>query len=153
MEKTKKPKMKLFKDKKWMWITIGVLVFMTVFVMVWLNTYAPLPEQFDAAAVEADAKQSIEYFNEGDYQGIIDMSQGLMDDSVTVEQFAQQCDSLLEELGAFQEYTEVKLVGATDQNTGDEYGGAVIRAKYENGKAKFMIAFNEDMQLAQFYVQ
>lgn len=151
--KKNKTKVKLFKDKKWMWITFGVLAFMMAFVLIWMNTYQPLPEQFDAETVESDAKQAIEYFNERDYQGIIDLSQGLMDDTVTVEQFKAQCDTLLDDLGAFVEYTEVKLVGAVDRNTEAEYGGAIIKAKYEDGKAKFTIAFNEEMQLAQFLVQ
>lgn len=152
-EKANKPKVKLFKNKKWMWITFGVFALMMVITLVMLNTYAPLPEQFDAAAVEADAKEAIEYFNAREYQSIIDMSEGLMDDSVTAEQIAEQCGALQDELGAFQEYTEVELAGLTDKNTNDEFGCAIIKAEYENGKAKFIIAFNEEMQLAQFYVQ
>lgn len=152
-EKAKKGNFKLFKDKKWMWITIGVFALMMVITLIMLNTYAPLPEQFDAAAIEADAKEAIEYFNAREYQSIIDMSEGLMDESVAAEQIAEQCKELQDELGVFKEYTEVKLAGLTDKNTSDEFGCAIIKAEYENGKAKFIIAFNEEMQLAQFYVQ
>ena len=152
-KKAKKPKVKMFKNKKWMWITIVLLIGVTIFTYIWLNTYAPLPEQFDAVAVEEDAKRAIEYFNERDYQSIIDMGTGIMDEAITVEDFASQGDTIVDELGEFVEYTDVKLVGATNKSTGEEFGGAIIKAEYENGSAKFTIAFNEEMTLAQFVVQ
>ena len=152
-EKANKAKFKLFKDKKSMWITIGFFALMIVIALVMLNINSRLPEQFDPAVVEADAKEAIEYFNAREYQSIIDMSEGLLDESMTAEQMAAQCDELLDELGSLKEYTDVKLVGATGKDADDVFGCAIIGAEYENGKASFTVVFNEEMQLAQFYVQ
>lgn len=141
------------KNKKWIWVIVGAYILLFGSRIIMQNIYGPLPEQFDAVAVEEDAKEVVEYFNSRDYQSIINMTKGFGDGSVTVEQMAEQCDIKLDELGAFKGYESVKLVGASDDSTETEFGGAIIKAEYENGNAKFTIAFNEEMQLAQFYVQ
>jgi hypothetical protein len=111
----------------------------------------PLPDSFDAEAVQEEAEKAIELFNEGDYQGIIDMGDENMKSSSTVEQFEETCDPLKEENGEFQEITDINLVG---NESGDvKYGGAIVEVAYEEGDITFSIAFNEDMELVQFIIQ
>lgn len=113
----------------------------------------PLAEIYDEELVIAEAQRAIEYFNEHDYQSIIDMGDENLKSSVTADDFAKQCDEPMKEWGAFVEYNKIETVGATNEETGEEYGGVLILAKYENSKVQFSIGFNENMELIQFRLQ
>lgn len=112
-----------------------------------------LPECFDEETVETEVKRSIVYFNERDYQSVIDMGEGILDQVLTAEDFAQQADPYLDKCGQFEEIEKLILMGSTDKETGAQYGGAVVVAAYEDGKIQFTIGFDEDMKLVQFLIQ
>lgn len=112
-----------------------------------------LPDSFDEAQVREEAGKVIGYFNDRDYQSIIDMGDKDLKANSTAESFAATGDPLLEEKGAYREMGEAKIVGKTDEKTGKSYGGAIIPVTYENGEMEFTVAFNEDMEIAQFLVR
>lgn len=131
-----------------------LVVFLGVVNLIMVNLpKQPLSEKFDEALVISEAERAIEYFNNKEYQSIIDMGDENMKASITAEEFAEQCDEPMAEYGAFVEYDKAETVGATDEETGEEYGGVVIVAQYENNKVQFSIGFNEDMELIQFRIQ
>lgn len=111
-----------------------------------------LAECFTEEAVLEKAKEAIVLFNDRDYQGVIDMSEGSMDNFITAEEIAAQCDEILDKKGDLVEYKKEQVVGATDAD-GKVYAGAYITAKYNKGKMKFVIGFDEEMKLVQFQFQ
>lgn len=113
----------------------------------------PLPEQFEEDTVKASAEQAIGFFNEQDYQSILDMGSAEFQEVLTVEEFANQCDSYLEKCGAFKEISKTIFLGNVDKETQAAYGGVVMVGSYEKGTIQFTIAFNEDMEIIQFVIR
>lgn len=145
---------KIFADKRVIWLFIGIAIcFAISFFSSEEDNSIALPAQFDAAAVEEAARQVVSSFNDADYQSIFEMSQGLMEQAYTAEEFAEKCDVYAKELGAFSEISEVALNGYVDEKTGEQYARARVKAKYEHGTATFGMAFSEDMKLVTFGVQ
>lgn len=111
------------------------------------------PEVFDRETVESEAVRSIGYFNERDYQSILDMGSEELKEAITPEQFAQQCDPILEAKGGFQEIVKTVYKEQEEEKSGLVYGGVMIVGAYEKGKIQFAIAFDEEMKLIQFLVK
>jgi hypothetical protein len=112
-----------------------------------------LPEQFDEETVKEEAMKAVELFNKRDYQSILDMGVDELKKSLTAEQFAQVSDPYLDKCGDFQEIEKTVTVGSENKQTGKQFGGVVMIGKYADGKIQFTIAFDENMKLAQFYIQ
>ena len=112
-----------------------------------------LPEQFEEDAVREAAQQAIGFFNEQDYQSILDMSSAEFQAILTVEEFAAQCDPYLEKCGAFEEIAKTIVLGNVETETQAAYGGVVMVGSYEEGTIQFTITFDEDMQLVQFVIR
>lgn len=113
----------------------------------------PLPEQFEEDTVREAAEQAISYFNEQDYQSIIEMGSDEFQKALTAEEFTSQCDPYHEKCGAFQEISKTIFAGNIDKETQEAYGGVVMVGTYEEGTIQFTIAFNEDMELIQFIIR
>ncbi len=114
---------------------------------------AKLSEKFDEETVKAEAMKAVEYFNQRDYASILAMGSEELKAALTEEAFAQAVDPYLDKNGAFMEITKTAVMGNTDKETGDEYGGVVMVGKYENGKIQFVISFDEEMKLVQFVIR
>ena len=112
-----------------------------------------LGDMFDEAQVLQKSRDAIDYFNAGDYQAIIDMGGAALEGQLTVEGFDAQAAPKKEKLGAFKEITKEEVMGTVDEQTGMNYAGTVTVAKYEHGKLKFTIAYDEDMNLVQFTIK
>ena len=112
-----------------------------------------LPEAFEEDEVRQEALQAVEYFNQRDYQSLVDMRSEEMKEAMTAEDFAEACDPYLDEKGEFEEIEKTAVLGNTDKTTGDEYGGVIMVGAYENGKLQFTIGFNEEMEMVQFYIR
>lgn len=113
----------------------------------------PLPEQFEEDKVRETAEQAVGYFNEQDFQSIIDMGNEEFRELLTAEEFASQSDPYLEKCGAFQEISKTIFLGNVDKETQAAYGGVVMVGSYEEGTIQFTIAFTEDMELIQFLIR
>ena len=113
----------------------------------------PLPEQFEEDTVREAAEQAISYFNEQDYQSIIEMGSDEFQKALTAEEFTSQCDPYHEKCGAFQEISKTIFAGNIDKETQEAYGGVVMVGTYEEGTIQFTIAFDEDMKLIQFIIR
>ena len=112
-----------------------------------------LGDMFDEDAVLRKSEEAIGYFNDGDYQAIIDMGGDSLKDEITVEDFDAQAAPKKEKLGAFKEITQEEVLGTVDKDTGMNYAGSIITAKYEHGRLKFTISYDEDMKLVQFAIK
>ena len=113
----------------------------------------PLPEQFEEDTVREAAEQAISYFNEKDYQSILDMGCTEFQEFLTAEEFAEQCDPILDKRGKFREIIKTVSMGCKNEEGEVEYGGLILVADYEDGRICFHITINENMELMEFLVQ
>lgn len=111
-----------------------------------------LPEQFDEGTVKAEAEKAIGYFNEQDYQSILDMGNDEFQEAITVEEFAAQCDPYFDRCGEYQGISKTIVLGNVDQETQKAYGGVVMVGTYSDGTIQFTIGFDEEMKLVQFLI-
>ncbi len=113
---------------------------------------ARLPDSFDEEEVEEEALRSITFFHERDYQSILDMGSQELKESITAEEFAEQCDPILDKRGTFREIKKTVFFSSKGENK-EEYGGTVMVGDYEEGRITFRILFNEKMELEGFFIQ
>lgn len=127
--------------------------------LIWLSALmtgcgqSKLSDTFDEETMKEEAMKAIEYFNEKDYQSIIDMGSEELKEGITAEEFAKASDPYLDKCGSFKKITKTVVAGNKDSKTGNEYGGVVMIGEYEDGKIQFTIAFDEDMKLVQFLIK
>lgn len=114
---------------------------------------AELPESFDEERMEEEALRAIGYFNEKDYQSVLDMGCTEFQEFLTAEEFAEQCDPILDKRGKFREVVKTVSMGCKNEEGEVEYGGLVLVADYEDGRICFHITINENMELMEFLVQ
>ncbi|SHK25098.1 DUF3887 domain-containing protein [Hespellia stercorisuis] len=112
-----------------------------------------LSNAFDEETVKAESMKAVEYFNDREYQKIIDMGNKELKDAITAKEFAKQGDPYLDKDGAFQKVIKTVTMGSENKKTGEAYGGVVMVGQYENGKIQFTIGFDEDMKLVQFNIK
>lgn len=112
-----------------------------------------LPESFDEERMEEEALRAIDYFNEKDYQSVLDMGCTEFQEFITAEEFAEQCDPILDKRGKFREIIKTVSMGCKNEEGEVEYGGLILVADYEDGRICFHITINENMELMEFLVQ
>ena len=112
-----------------------------------------LPESFDEERMEEEALRAIGYFNEKDYQSVLDMGCTEFQEFLTAEEFAEQCDPILDKRGKFREIIKTVSMGCKNEEGEVEYGGLILVADYEDGRICFHITINENMELMEFLVQ
>ena len=112
-----------------------------------------LPESFDEERMEEDALRAIDCFNEKDYQSVLDMGCTEFQEFLTAEEFAEQCDPILDKRGKFREIIKTVSMGCKNEEGEVEYGGLILVADYEDGRICFHITINENMELMEFLVQ
>ena len=96
-----------------------------------------LPESFDEERMEEEALRAIDYFNEKDYQSVLDMGCTEFQEFITAEEFAEQCDPILDKRGKFREIVKTVSMGCKNEEGEVEYGGLVLVADYEDGRICF----------------
>lgn len=112
-----------------------------------------LPDSFDEERMEEEALRAIGFFNEKDYQSVLDMGCTEFQEFLTAEEFAEQCDPILDKRGKFREIVKTVSMGCKNEEGEVEYGGLVLVADYEDGRICFHITINENMELMEFLVQ
>ncbi len=111
---------------------------------------AKLPEGFDEAEVQAAAENVIDLLNKRDAEGLSALMTEEMK-AVLTEDIQAQIFDLIEQSGAFQEISDLKMSGST-QN-GITYAAVAAKAKYENRDITYTISFDQDMKLAGLYLK
>ena len=103
----------------------------------------PLPEQFEEDTVREAAEQAISFFNEKDYQSIIEMGNDDFQRVLKEEEFASQSDPYLDKCGAFQEISKTIFVGNIDEETQAAY-------KYADRRHMAVLLWSEAMRRGQY---
>ena len=111
-----------------------------------------LPESFDEERME-EALRAIDCFNEKDYQSVLDMGCTEFQEFLTAEEFAEQCDPILDKRGKFREIIKTVSMGCKNEEGEVEDRGLILVADYEDGRICFHITINENMELMEFLVQ
>lgn len=101
-----------------------------------------LPESFDEERMEEEALRAIDCFNEKDYQSVLDMGCTEFQEFLTAEEFAEQCDPILDKRGKFREIIKTVSMGCKNEEGEVEYGGLILVADYEDGRICFHITIN-----------
>jgi len=130
-----------------------VVLVLVIAVLAGTKPREQMSDKYDKTVVIETSKQAIEYFNQRDYDDLLDMGTEEYTSSNTVESLSALREERLGTYGAFVKYYSEKSMGGTNPETGEEYGGALITVVYEKGRATFSIGFNEDMELRQFLIQ
>mgnify|MGYP000919694968 CR=1 FL=1 len=107
-----------------------------------------LSSDFDEAEVKSTAQDVIAMINEKDSEGLRNMSTAQMKTALTDDVLNQMYEAI-SEAGAFEKVEDMKVAGATQNDT--EYAVVVAKAKYEKRSFTYTISFDKDMKLAGLY--
>lgn len=101
--------------------------------------------KYDAAEVEAKAKQVIQLLDAGDYEALQEMSDETMKRVTTEENLISAREIISKDWGEFESFGSVFLVEMEQMHI----KGAVVQIStlYENVGVNYVISFDEDMRL------
>lgn len=112
-----------------------------------------LPEGFDEDAVREQAKKVIDCINTDNLE---ELSQLPMVEDMKATLTPESMKAILAQYvggrGEFVKYQAVTVMGTTDKD-GTEYAVAVTVAEYENQKVTYTITFNQEMEIAGFFLK
>ncbi len=133
----------------------ALLTFTLVFSLVFLTACGAtkLPAGLEEEKIEGEAKKIIALLNEKNEANndvIREMGTDQLKESFTDDIFAQVY-GYITEAGEFTELGDSKILGSEEDEK--EFGVAIIRANYENGRIVFSISFDTDMKLAGIFLQ
>lgn len=112
-----------------------------------------MPDSFDKEGMEEKVLCAIDCFNKKDYQSILDMGCTEFQEFLTAEEFAEQCDPMLDKRGEFREIVKTVSMGCKNEEWEAEYAGFILVADYEGGRICFNITINQNMELMEFLVR
>lgn len=119
-----------------------------------LGACAPkLPEGFSADTLAEQAKSDVVLINTGDYDAVIARVRADLQKSLTAEALDEAWGETLDALGAYTGVKGVSTAGTADQQTGEDYGVAIVVAEYENGTATFTLSYDVDFELVGLYMK
>lgn len=106
---------------------------------------------FSQAEIEALARQTVEYINEENYDGLKDMSVEDMESIMNEERMNEAKARVSEDWGEFKDIKDITTTEVTQR--GVTAAVAYVSAEYDNAEIHFTFAFNEDMELASLGIQ
>lgn len=109
-----------------------------------------LSEDFDEAALKADAQSIVQMFCNNDYESVVDKMSEKLKAAITEEQLKEVWEPIQNTIGKFDSINKEGVVGNNDDN--QEMATVVEIIKCEKGKAQFKITYNKDMKLEGLYI-
>lgn len=109
-----------------------------------------LSPDFDEREVSETVQTVIDLVNDGDAQGLLDISTVQMRQALTEEALALIFEAI-GECGEFEKLESVNIGGKTDKANGEEFAVAVVKAKYEIKSIIYTLSFTKQMKLAGLY--
>ncbi len=118
---------------------------------------ANLDPAFDKTELEESAQAAITLGESGDYQSFralfSEEVQENMDETFPLETFQNDYLTLVESKGAFKKFSTTLLVGKEDEETGESFAYVIQTVRYDDGKLKYTLCYNTDMELTEYYVK
>ena len=112
----------------------------------------PLPDEMDEDTVTAMAKDAIDRANARAYEELVALfRQDLQETTISISEWADALNPILDDAGDFIEYTGSSALGQTQD--GVESGIVVVQAKYKNKTLIYTIAFDIDSNMTGFWVR
>lgn len=111
-----------------------------------------LAEGFDEAAVKEAAQKATDHMIAGEYAECVAMMSQEMQEALTAESLASAAEGVNAQVGTFQEYKSIAVVGQKDSN-GEDCAVAVVIAEFENGKLTYNVSFNQNMEVIGFWMK
>ena len=132
--------------------SIGIFLLSFVLLVVLLSACsAPkLSSDFKEEEVILLAQDVVSLLNAQDSEGLRSLFTEQMNTAITDDVFVQ-IYAAIEGGGKFDTIEDIRVVGFTDNSSGEEFATAVVNAKYENQTFTYTITFNKQMQLAGLY--
>lgn len=112
-----------------------------------------LADSFDEETVKKSAEEAIGLIHSNDYEAFAEKFEEATKASITKDVFDTQIKAVVDAKGKFESFEKETIIGQTDKDTGKNYAGIIVIAKYENGKVQYTIGYNEDMKLIQFLIK
>lgn len=112
-----------------------------------------LDEAFKEDSVKEKAQAVISLINKKDYDQIIELEREDVKEALTKDVLEKVMTPIIDECGAFEEYTKINVLGQTDKASGEPIAVAVCQCKYENTSKIYTISFDKEMQIIGFYVK
>lgn len=110
-----------------------------------------LADCFDEDTLMKTGEQAVTYVNEKKYAKFRDMFSEQYKDSVTEELF-KEIISYSDKMGEFEDFERGAVMGQTDDDTGENFAGVIVVARYAQGELRYRLGFTEDMKLIQFFI-
>lgn len=111
---------------------------------------AKLPEGFDEGEVKTAAENVITLLDKGDGEGLTALMTDQMKAAIT-DDVQAQIFTMVDSAGAFQEISEMKTGGSTQNEI--TYAVVVAKVKYEKGEVTYTISFDTQMKLAGLFLK
>lgn len=130
-------------------------VFLLAVLCLGLTGCAPKTELADCFSEEElieASKENITLAESGDYEAFLEKLDPVAQEALTEEVYEQYLNTVAS-MGAFREFGESAVVGQTDEETGENYAGVILIAKYEEGNLQYTLGYTEAMKLLQFMVK
>ncbi len=110
-----------------------------------------LADSFDKEAVEASAKQVIEYLNSGDYDSVNAMVREDVKEYLSSEILSDAVKKTYGKAGSFVEYKEINIIGKKEKKV--DYAVVIVKAKYEKKNVLFTISFDSNLDVIGLYMK
>ena len=129
---------------------MGFLTILCMLLLTACSAPPPLSPDFNEDEVKQAAENVVTLLNAQDKEGLRAIFTEQMKAAITDDVFIQ-IYAALEDGGNFEAIESINVAGSTDNNTGEEFATAAVKAKYENKSFIYTISFNKQMQVAGLF--
>lgn len=110
-----------------------------------------LSEDFDEAEIRANMEKFVLLVSDGDFEAARDMFSSGMQEAMTIEDFQQDVNEKLAELGKFEKIKADAIVER--EIDGENYAVAAVVCEYEEGSATYTITFDTEGRVCGVYLK
>lgn len=112
-----------------------------------------IPEGFNEEELTAQAKQIVEYLQDGQYdQVLIGMREdvrGLLPE----ETLKEVSEAKFAAVGTFEKYAQVAITDTKDPVTSEVYAVVILVVEYKDGKGTFTLTFDKNLSCVGLYIK
>lgn len=111
-----------------------------------------LPKGFDKEEVTARATEIVGYFNALDFEAVEGTVRADLLDILSAEDLEAALKEHIVDMGTFKEISSTAVGGDVEPGTDEDYAIVVVIADYENGKARWTVSLDKNLELIGIYM-